>query len=448
MNKESDYNSGVQTAIRINTASSEVNNFGTAAVLSDSEAKQQAEILLYTIWIADESLSFSVSSTYLTTYDLNPGDIINVQYEEFTKTLKISSIKINSNNTLELTCVSYYYGSYSSNAIGSNTDNSDAIVNLQGPSKLLILDIPNINNNVDVEGLYLSATGILPNWSGCNIMTIDQTGSPVILDSILGYTKTGIADTALAVGPSTVWDLVNSFTVYMYGDQVPYSTTPELLLSGTVNYAMLGKEMLQFQDVTPLGNNKYVLSTLLRGRHGTESEMALHVEDETFIILDTNIVFDYNAKKNIESYYKAVTFGLFPDTEAWDAFTPEIIRLKPLNVTMVEHEIVAPDIEIYWTRRSREVRGKLMQMRLFEEASSYEIDLYISDVLKHTYTTLDLTTNLIYADSGGTKYNCKFIYLEADQITHGYTGIAGTLKVVIYQISTTVGRGFPTEYII
>ena len=450
MNKESDYNTGVQVAKRINTSSDVVQNFGTAAVVSDDYAKQQAEILLYNMWVADESLKFSIPNVYLNLLTLTPGDIIQLTYKSFTKLLKVNSISVNTNSTIEINAISFHYNSYISNAVGSNTDNYDAVVNLQGPTKLAILDIPNINDDIDDEGIYLAASGLLPNWAGCNIYTTDQNNELSILEPVVSYTKMGVSETILATGSTTTWDLVNTFTVVMYGNQIPYGITPEKLLVGDSgsNYAILGKEIIQFKDVTPLGNSRYIISTLLRGRRGTEVETLLHTENEDFVIFDANMIFDYNASKSIESYYRAVTFGLFPESSSGQYFTPEIIRKKPLSATMLEHTQPSIDIELYWTRRSRQIKGRLMSIPLFEETKEYEIDIYISDIFKRTFVTTDLTTNLTYASSIGTKYNCKLIYTEADQITDGYTGTVDTLKFIVYQMSTLIGRGFPAEYII
>ena len=46
-----------------------------------------------------------------------------------------------------------------------------------------------------------------------------------------------------------------------------------------------GAELIQFRDVTPLGNDIYRLSTLLRGRRGTEARLA-HAPGAVIVVLD------------------------------------------------------------------------------------------------------------------------------------------------------------------
>lgn len=59
-------------------------------------------------------------------------------------------------------------------------------------------------------------------------------------------------------------------------------------LLGGANMAMLGAELIQFGRADALGDNRYRLSHLLRGRGGTESAMAHHDVEEAFVLLQSD----------------------------------------------------------------------------------------------------------------------------------------------------------------
>ena len=67
------------------------------------------------------------------------------------------------------------------------------------------------------------------------------------------------------------------------------SCDAEALARGS-NLAILGREVLQFANVEPLGNGRFRLSRLLRGGCGTEFAIAGHVPDEPFLLLEQHAV--------------------------------------------------------------------------------------------------------------------------------------------------------------
>ena len=63
------------------------------------------------------------------------------------------------------------------------------------------------------------------------------------------------------------------------------SRDDDALAAGS-NLAMLGGELIQFGEVTPLGGGCFRLKRLLRARRGTEWAMPLHKAGESFVIVD------------------------------------------------------------------------------------------------------------------------------------------------------------------
>jgi hypothetical protein len=85
-------------------------------------------------------------------------------------------------------------------------------------------------------------------------------------------------------------DVVNTLEVALVGGEAPESVTAEEMLAGANRAAVIradGRaEIIHFQDVTATDAGTLVLSTLLRGRRGTEVFVPGHAPGEMFVMLD------------------------------------------------------------------------------------------------------------------------------------------------------------------
>jgi hypothetical protein len=96
----------------------------------------------------------------------------------------------------------------------------------------------------------------------------------------------GSADTVLGAGPADRRDEVNSVDVTLLNaeDWLQPATATSVLAGA--NLALLGDELLHFQQVEPLGAQRFRLRGLVRGRQGTEAATRAHVAGEPFLLLD------------------------------------------------------------------------------------------------------------------------------------------------------------------
>jgi hypothetical protein len=166
-------------------------------------------------------------------------------------------------------------------------------------------------------GRIVSSAGVVPAPTTTAVFELaaDEMGnsdSPVVVASAVNYTGSwravplqvqveggeseirvagtaaimGSAQTSLDTGQSAVIDRLNSVDVQLANaDQWLESCDYRALANGS-NLALLGSELIQFGDALPLGSGQFRLSSLLRGRRGTEWAMALHEAGETFVLLD------------------------------------------------------------------------------------------------------------------------------------------------------------------
>lgn len=157
---------------------------------------------------------------------------------------------------------------------------------IPAPTSLAILELPDAGTgSMDAPVVVIAATSTAKIWRPVPLqLEIGGTASDV--RSARAATIMGTALTALGPGQSAVLDLLNSVDVQLIrADDWLQSRDDDALAAGD-NLAMLGRELIQFGDAVPLGDGRFRLSRLLRGRRGTEWAMASHPAGESFAMLD------------------------------------------------------------------------------------------------------------------------------------------------------------------
>ena len=96
----------------------------------------------------------------------------------------------------------------------------------------------------------------------------------------------GTAVTVLAPGQSPLLDLRNSVEVELSNANDWLESRDDDALAAGANAALIGNEILQFGSAVSLGNGRFRLGRLLRGRRGTEWAMDQHEAGDWFVVLD------------------------------------------------------------------------------------------------------------------------------------------------------------------
>jgi hypothetical protein len=96
----------------------------------------------------------------------------------------------------------------------------------------------------------------------------------------------GSATTILSAAEPTVIDMTNTVEVLLIDADQWLTSCDEDAISSGANLALIGGELLQFADVTPLGGGCFRLAHLMRGRAGTESAIAGHAVGDVFCLID------------------------------------------------------------------------------------------------------------------------------------------------------------------
>lgn len=236
-----------------------------------------------------------------------------------------------------------------------------------------------------------------------------------------------------------VFDKVNHLDIYLSHGTAPTSAANKLAVLNGTNLALWGNEVIGFRDVASLGSNRYRLSMLLRGRFGTEWAMNLHNPSDQFILLTlatlkriTQDAIDINVNK----FYRGVTIGHTLQQAVTRGFANTAVGMKPYApVHIVGARDGSNNLTITWIRRTR-YNGEwrdLVDVEVGEESEAYEVD-----ILSGTGAVLRTITGLTSATAS---------YSAADQTTD-FGGPQASIVVVVYQLSSVVGRGYGSTVIV
>lgn len=233
-----------------------------------------------------------------------------------------------------------------------------------------------------------------------------------------------------------VFDEVNHLDVrIVYGD-TPTSAVDKVTVLNGANIALWGDELLQFRDVASLGGDMYRLSCLLRGRFGTEWAMNTHQVGDQFILLTSAAIRRFvHGESNIGQarFYRAVTLGATLKSAVTRGFANYAVGLKPYAPCRVQGSRDGSDnLTITWYRRSRlnaEWRDAA-EISIGEDSEAYEVEIF------------DATGTLIRTITGLTSASASY---TAAQQTTDFGSPQSVIVVAVYQLSTTVGRGYGTR---
>lgn len=418
------YQEGAQRAQRINSPQENVVKMQLPIVMSADYAKEVAHVLLYNAHTEREQFKLSLTGEYI---GLNPTDVITFTADGDTRKARIA--KITYGDTLMIEAAAEDATVYSAESTAGDSETTEQTVGLEGPTKLYLMDIPLLRNQDNDAGMYVAASGYFSAWTGAGIFkSLDGGTSYSPVEDVLTASAMGKATTVLADANHTTFDYTSAVTVSLTSGTLS-SSTESAVIQGA-NYALLGTEIIQFVNATDNGDGTYTLSTLLRGRRGTDWATGTHAAGDLFCLLRENVLERVGAVVNTERYYKAVSFGTYLDEAIAQAKTNTGVSQKPFSVKYIAHSRNGSnDISLTWNRRSRYIGTPLWDLPVFEESESYKIE--------------------ILSGAGGsvvatyTSSSEAYTYTAAQQTSDGFTP-GNTIYFNIYQVGAV--DGYATEY--
>ena len=159
--------------------------------------------------------------------------------------------------------------------------------NIIGPTLVEPLDIHILRDADDNAGLifYVAISGTQPAWTGA-LVELSLDGGQNYIDSVTsGVDSTmGVLEAELPDHPQSFPDVVHTLAVQI---NTPYAEFEETDLAGLLNrknLAIVGDEIIQFAEADETSEGHWELTTLLRGRKGTQTQS--HAIGTRFVLLD------------------------------------------------------------------------------------------------------------------------------------------------------------------
>jgi hypothetical protein len=449
-----EYNAGTQYAERLNTAAINATILDLPIVLTATEAAGKAEVLLYLYWLERYDVSFSLPPTYL---QLESGDIVTMTTPEGQILIRIVAVNYTSDGRVECkgkyaspaiytapggTQPVYSAGAvYTSTAVGSSPAvTGPTTVTPVGASVYVLLDVPMVSGAQSGPSFLAAMTGALAGWKGGVLMQSTDAGSSWASIDDFGAPGSEIGTCSNSIGAVDHRTMDNASALAVTLRQGDLFSVTQLALFGGANHFAYGVdgrwEIIAAQTCALTSGTTYSLTNLLRGRFGTEWAMGLHSVGDSLILLDTTDVSAIEMSTGsigLSYLYRGITVERDISTDSNRAFAYQGVNLKPLSPIALTGAIdpASADWSLTWIRRTRtggEWRD-YVDADIGESSEAYQIDVFADG----TYATVKRTL---------TASSPAATYASADQVSD-FGGNQATLYLKLYQMSATVGRGYP-----
>jgi hypothetical protein len=227
-----------------------------------------------------------------------------------------------------------------------------------GPTILHLLDLPLGDGLGNKPLLFVAAAGSEEGWRRAVLSaSYDDGGSWQAAGATAAPAAIGAtAGTLPAAGPA-LFDAVSALEVELANPSMWLEGRSDDALAGGANLALVGSELIQFGAAEPLGEGRFRLSRLLRGRRGTEWAAAGHGAGERFVLLDAESLAVLEAPAGSvggAASLLAAGIGDLPDAAAASAAIEGASLQPPSPVHLRAEETPDGDLLIQWVRRSRQ----------------------------------------------------------------------------------------------
>jgi hypothetical protein len=401
-------------------------------VMGGTRAKQIADITLYSAWKERVGFSLMLPPKYVR---IEPTDIITVTVNGVVHEMRVVKTDMESNGVMKIDAAAEDISSYDFYTPPGETGTTLGPPAVVPGTSVIFVDTPPLPaDTVSNQGLL--RIGVAPeasNWEGSVIYRSDDGGSQGgntfgLLAGLDGSATFGVTTEVLGAGPAETWDRVSNIEVVVSAGAL--ASTNELAVLNGANAAMIGDELIQFRSAELVGNKRYRLTQLLRGRQGTEWAIGSHVGGERFVLL-SSALYTQSMPSNLigrELFYKAVSVGnsLGNTDELSHSHTGR--NLKPFAPVHIKaNRDAGGDVTLSWVRRSRidaEWRD-LVDIPLGEESERYEVDIMDGQTVVRTIASV-----------------VPIIHYSVSDQTVDFGSAQSSITANIHQLSALVGRGY------
>ncbi len=228
---------------------------------------------------------------------------------------------------------------------------------IHGPTRLSLIDvaIPSDEAPTTAE-LGIACWGANAGWRRASVLASFDRGASwdAIGPSALAAVA-GVAETTLPIGSTGLIDEASVLTVHLAHEDMALDDADTARLLAGANLALVGEELIQFGTAVPIGDRRWRLSRLLRGRGGTEWAAAGHAPGERFVLIERGAVLRCPVPLvAIGAEVRVMASGIGDATPIPAAIEFQAEALRPLSpVHLRARPREDNGFDIAWVRRSR-----------------------------------------------------------------------------------------------
>lgn len=293
---------------------------------------------------------------------------------------------------------------------------------LHGPTVLHLLDLPNLEDSVPVSPrLYVAAAGPSPGWRRAALMaSLDGGTSWFSLGGTAPSATIGTALSALSDAGEALIDKTHTLEVQLlHSGMTLGDAAADRLLAGA-NLALVGDELIQFGRAAPLGEGRWCLSELARGRRGTGWATASHAVGERFVLIEPEALFVYDPPLNAagaDVELMASSIGDLVGVTATAAAVGEALR-PPSPVHVNAERRNDGSFLLHWIRQSRVGWAWLdaCDAPLGEDGERYRLILRRADGAERTYELSEPNFRYSAADATADAESGPAVTISVSQV--------------------------------
>lgn len=458
MNWEKDFETSTAMTRRITNPTPSMYSFQQVSmemgvVLTPKEAKDQVNRILWSQWAERTRHETTLPWAYL---DLDPADIVDVRFTDGRRYReRIQQMEFGANWALAAETYSQDSLAYESDA---TADGGAGMIETPfippRAAKAVVLNTPLLRDADDTGGSYslhylAIAHGSQTPFDGAAmwrstdgqsyemVYLTDQDVEWAAVGGVMPPPRHGAFgldwETRLTVWPTIDWFELESIT-------------DDELWSG-LNLCAVGEELIQFRDCVQNPDGSWTLWNLLRGRRGTEYACATHKLGEMFVMLSANTIepgAEGLDQRDKPRWHRAVADGIKPEFSPATVTRYEPRDLMPYAPKDIRRSISGTEVTLEWKRRTR--MGGNMQDLTGSVPLNEGRERYAVYILKAPFGG-DLSRSDDVPAEAQVLYTAETDATTLSLDTTGFTAPfdvnLDTLHVLIYQLSTAVGRGFP-----
>ena len=429
-----DYQAGMQTAERPGVGRVEA-SLDMPALLSAATARGLAEQRLHALWTARTTLDLRCDWRALT---LEPGAVVTVagqagrwrvescEWEAMAVSLRLARVVGGAVPLVE----------------AAGGESVMQIDRPHGATSLIVADLPVYGDELATTPLVVcAAAGAQEGWRSAELLVKDGvTGGLTSMGgtappAIMGYVEVP----PVAGAGAALMDRRSAVEVTLLNDRMALTGFRDADLLQGGNHALVGQEVLQFGDAERIGERRWRLTRLLRGRRGTEWAMGLHEEGERFLLLDAVTLVEVpSSELAVGATLRLAAIGIGDATPAEAEEVVEgqaLLPLSPAHLRVWALDASGSAWRMSWIRRSRVGWRWIdaIDAPLGEERERYAVSLARAGSVFRA------------AETSGAAWLYDSDAVGADRSA----GISGEVVVTIRQIGTYgVGRSTSARFVL